>query len=142
MRIFFKASATAAQIARVEYLKPGAPDYMWLGIVSLFLLMILIAIAVVPDRLRVHTEYRQFKYWHRVITVATIAAAAYHIAASNFYLRTWYQLAIIFFLVVVIFIGRDYWNRLGQIAIATPARFLYVSLLFVAVFAAIRNLPA
>ena len=125
----------------IEFLKIGAPGYMWLGVVSLLLLTILIAIAVVPDRLRVHRDYSEFRYWHRVITVATIAAAAYHIAASRFYLQTWYQVAIFALLACAVCIGRDVWIRLGQIAIATPAAYLGISAICIAVFVFIRNLP-
>ena len=51
--------------AVVEFMKPGAPDYMWHGIVSLLLLGVLITVALVPDRFRVHSDYPAFKYWHR-----------------------------------------------------------------------------
>ncbi len=34
--------------AAVEFLKPGAPDYMWLGVVSLLALGILMTVALLP----------------------------------------------------------------------------------------------
>ena len=35
--------------AVVEYIKPDAPDYMWLGVVGLLFLGVLIAVALLPD---------------------------------------------------------------------------------------------
>ncbi len=82
---FLLGDATA-----VEFIKIGAPDYMWLGIVSLILFIVLMTTANVPDRSRVHQNYPSFKYWHRVLTIAMIASAAYHVVVSNFYLGSWY----------------------------------------------------
>ena len=77
--------------AAVEFMKPGAPGYMWLGMAGLLLLGVLITVALVPDRMRVHKDYPAFKYWHRVIAIATIASVTYHIVLSSFYLAAWYR---------------------------------------------------
>ena len=53
--------------AVVEFVKPGAFEDMWLGVIGLLSLGILMTVALVPDRLRVHKDYPAFKYWHRVI---------------------------------------------------------------------------
>ena len=53
--------------AVVEFMKTGAPDYMWHGIVGTILLGVLITVARLPDRLRVHKDYAAFRYWHRVL---------------------------------------------------------------------------
>ena len=126
----------------VEFIKFGAPDYMWLGIVSVVLLAILIITAIVPDRLRVHNNYPSFKYWHRVLTIAMIASAAYHIVVSNFYLDAWYQAGLFVLISLAVCLGRAYWIKLGQIAIVSPAVYLSVSAILIVAFAGLRNLPA
>jgi predicted ferric reductase len=126
----------------VEFIKMGAPDYMWLGIVSFLLLAILIITATVPDRIRLHENYASFKYWHRVLTVAMILSAAYHIVVSNFYLHAWYQGALFALLSVSVCLGRAYWTRLGQIDIVSPLVYLSICTVSVVAFAAIRNIPA
>ena len=126
----------------VEFVKIGAPDYMWLGVVSLIFFIVLITTANVPDRLRVHKNYPSFKYWHRVLTIVVIAGAAYHILVSNFYLGAWYQALLFGLISIAVYMGRNYWFRLGQIAIASPVIFIGLSAALVGVFAMIRNLPA
>ena len=127
--------------AAVEFIKPGAPDYMWLGVVGLLLLGILITVALIPDRLRVHKDYPAFKYWHRVLAIATIACITYHIVVSDFYLATRYQAALFVALAVAVSFGRMYWIRLGQLPIATVSVYLVLSVMLTAAFAAVRNLP-
>jgi hypothetical protein len=126
----------------VEFIKIGAPDYMWLGIVSLFVFIVLITTANLPERMRVHRSYPAFKYWHRVLTIVVIGGAAYHIVVSNFYLATWYQAALFVLISFAVCLGRTYWIKLGQIVIASPAIFLALSSVLVIAFAGIRNLPA
>ena len=128
--------------AVVEFMKFRAPDYMWHGIVSIILLGILITVALVPDRFRVHKDYPAFRYWHRVVAVATIMTATYHIVVSNFYLGTWYQALLFVLLAVAVTFGRNYRIRLGQIPVVGVRVFIVVSVVFVAAFASIRNLPA
>lgn len=127
--------------AVTEFLKPGAPDYMWLGLVSLLLLGILMTVALVPDRLRIHRNYPSFKYWHRVVAIATIATATYHIVVSNFYLGAWYQAALFVLVAIAASVGRAYWIKLGQMPIATNLAYVLVSAVLGALFVAVRNLP-
>ena len=127
--------------AMTEFLKPGAPDYMWLGVVSLLLLGILMTVALVPDRMRVHKTYPAFKYWHRVIAIATIATATYHIVVSNFYLGTWYQGVLFVLFAIAVSVGRAYWIKLGQIRIVSNFAYVLASVLFGALFVTVRNLP-
>lgn len=128
--------------AAVEFIKIGAPDYMWLGIAGLVSLVVLVMIANVPDRLHVHRDYPGFKYWHRVLTVVVIASAAYHIVVSNFYLGSWYQAGLFVLISLLAFMVRDYRARLGRIVIASPGRYLALSAVLTIVFAGFRNLPA
>jgi hypothetical protein len=127
--------------AVIEFLKPGAPDYMWLGLASLLLLGILMTVALVPDRMRVHGNYPAFKYWHRVVAVATIISATYHIVVSNFYLGAWYQVVLFVSITLAAAFGRAYWIKLGQIPVATNVSYILVSAVFGALFVAVRNLP-
>lgn len=123
-----------------EYLKPGAPGYMWLGVISLLSLAVLVLIAHMPDRMRVHTSYSAFRYWHRIVAIAAIVAAAYHIVASQFYLGTWYQAALFSTLTIAALFGRTQWARLGPFPIATNASYIFVSAIFGALFVALRNM--
>jgi len=134
---FLLGDATA-----VEFIKLGAPDYMWLGIVSVVLLAVLITTAIVPDRLRVHKDYPSFKYWHRVLTISMIASAAYHVIVSNFYLDAWYQAGLFVFISIAVCLGRAYWIKLGQIAIVSPVIYVALSVAMAVAFAGLRNLPA
>lgn len=134
---FLLGDATA-----VEFIKLGAPDYMWLGIVSVVLLAVLITTAIVPDRLRVHKDYPSFRYWHRVLTIAMIASAAYHVVVSNFYLDAWYQAGLFVLISIAVCLGRVYWIKLGQIVIVSPVVYVALSVAMAAAFAGLRNLPA
>ena len=134
---FLLGDATA-----VEFIKFGAPDYMWLGIVSVVLLAILITTAIVPDRLRVHKDYPSFKYWHRVLTISMIASAAYHVVVSNFYLDAWYQAGLFVLISIAVCLGRAYWIKLGQIAIVSPVAYVALSVAMAVAFAGLRNLAA
>jgi hypothetical protein len=126
----------------VEFMKPGAPDYMWHGIVSMILLGVLITVALVPDRFRVHRDYPAFRYWHRVVAVATIATATYHIVVSNFYLGAWYQAMLFVGLAAVVASGRSLWLRFARLPVASMPAYLATALFFAACFAALRNIPA
>lgn len=88
-----------------------------------------------------HKTYPSFKYWHRVLTVTMIASAAYHIVVSNFYLAAWYQAALFVLISIGVCLGRAYWVKLGQIAIASPVVYLAISTFLITAFAALRNLP-
>ena len=128
--------------AVVEFMKLGAPDYMWHGIVSFLLLGVLITFALVPDRFRLHRDYPSFKYWHRVLAIATIATATYHIVVSDFYLGVWYQGFLFALIAIAVAFGRPYWMNLGQLPIAKTGVYVAVALGCAVLFTAIRNLPA
>lgn len=128
--------------AVVEFMKLGAPDYMWHGIASFLLLGFLITVALVPDRFRVHKNYPSFRYWHRVVAIATIGTATYHIVVSNFYLGAWYQGLLFALLAIAVVFGRAYWLKLGQIPVARTSMYIVTSLAVAAVFTVVRNIPA
>ena len=100
--------------AAVDFLKIGAPDYMWLGLVGFLSLIVLITIALVPDRIRIHKDYAAFRYWHQVLAIVTIAASGYHIVVSGFYLGSWYQVLLFVSVVIAASFGRAYWIKFGN----------------------------
>jgi len=125
----------------VEYVKFGAPDYMWLGIASLLLLFILVTSALMPDRLRLHKDYSVFKYWHRVIAIATILAATYHIVVSNFYVNSKMQILLFVTIAVAASFGNAFWRRSDKLQLPSLTIFLFSSSIVIFVFAVVRNLP-
>ena len=126
--------------AVIEYLKPGAPDYMWLGLIGLILLFVLIIISLVPDRLRVHRDYPAFLSWHRILAITLIACCVYHIVVSDFYLGSWYQAVSFIVLATIVSAGRKWWLKLRPSPVATPASLLLLTVVFTGLFSAIRNL--
>ena len=125
----------------VEYLRPGAPLYMWAGVLGLLMLFVLMIIAVPPDRQRMHDDYGGFRYWHRIISIIAVVGAGYHIAASRFYLDSGYQLVLFAVVTAAVCFGRRYWGRIGQIRIVSPTLFLVLGVAMACGFAALRNLP-
>jgi len=127
--------------AAVEYIKIGAPDYMWLGIVGLILLFLLVIISLLPDRQKVHKTYPLFLYWHRVLAVTTVACCVYHIVVSHFYLTTWYQVVLFIAVATAASFGRSWWIRFGPLPVVSPVVMLLMTVLFTGIFSVIRNLP-
>lgn len=127
--------------AAVELIKPGAPDYMWLGLISLVLLLALITVALPTDRRRLHRDHASFRHWHRFLSIATIAAATYHIVISGFYLGSGYQVAMLICLVSLVCFGRSIWTKLAPVALASTTVLLAFSTAMALLFAALRNLP-
>ncbi len=128
--------------AVVEFIKIGAPDYMWLGVASFVLLCLLMTIAIVPDRIRIDKNYNRFRYWHQVLAVSTIATATYHIVVSDFYSDRWYQGLLITCVAIAAAFGRPYWVNLKDLRLMSNASYLFVSAIFCVVFVCIRNIPA
>jgi len=126
--------------AAIEYIKPGAPAYMWLGIVGLLLLFVLVIISLVPDRLKVHKDYPVFLYWHRVLAIATVASCVYHIVFSDFYLASWYQAVLFILVATAASFGRPWWVKFGPVPVVSPAVFLLMTVAFTSVFSVVRNI--
>ena len=124
----------------VEYVKVSAPDYMWLGVASLVLLFVLVTSALLPDRLRLHKDYSVFKYWHRIIAIATILSATYHIVVSNFYVNSKLQLLLFVTVAVTASFGHAVWRRSEKLQLPSLAIFLFSCSVAILVFAAVRNL--
>lgn len=71
----------------VEYLKPGAPAYMWAGLLSLCLILFVILSARPTARKIAFISHRSFCRWHRPLSWLAIGAALFHILGSQLYIR-------------------------------------------------------
>ena len=126
----------------VEFVKLRAPDYMWHGVAAFLMLGYLIIVALMPERLSVHRHYRSFRYWHRLLAIAMTLTAAYHIGGSQFYLNTWYQLALFVALIAAGLFSKSLRDRMSEIPHASVAAYAGLSTVMVVIFALLRNLPA
>ena len=123
--------------AVVEYLKPGAPAYMWTGVLGIVAAALLAALARLPTRVRRHSSYDRFRQLHLALSIAAICFSGHHIAASGFYLQTPLQIALFLLIAAAVIVARPLGFRpLGK---ASPRAFLLVSAVGVAVFVAVRN---
>ena len=75
------------------------------------------------------------------VAVVTIISAAYHIVVSDYYLTAWYQAMLFVLVTLAAAFGRAYWIKLGQLPVATNVSYFVVSVVFGALFVAVRNLP-
>ncbi|MFK8049854.1 MAG: ferric reductase-like transmembrane domain-containing protein [Halioglobus sp.] len=125
--------------AAVEYIRPGAPIYMWAGVASLILLCIVITVSLPPDRQRVHSSHSVFKYWHQLLSVSAIAAGAYHIVGSGFYLSSWYQALLLSLLALLTCFARPLWQRIVHPPFVGSVAYLAISVVLIVVFSTVRN---
>lgn len=122
--------------AVIDFLKPRAPLYLWAGVLGLLLLGLLITIALVPDRYRIHRDHRLFRHWHRWLAVATLVAVTWHIVASGFYLYETYQVVLFVLLAGVACIG---WRGSAGVPTAGARSYLGISTLCIVAFIVIRD---
>jgi hypothetical protein len=125
--------------AAVEYIKPGAPAYMWTGILGALSLFVLIVLAKMPTRQKAHRSHAAFRRSHQLVAIAGILCAIHHIIASGFYLRSWYQVILLAAFAAIAMFGRGIWGRLRQTRRVTPGNLLVISFLGAAVFTVVRN---
>lgn len=95
----------------LDYLKPGAPPYMWAGLLSLLLLGFLIISARPGGRKQVFLNHPHFRHWHRALSWLAIAAALFHIIGSAFYLRNVFQYAGMALLSMAVFLPGPFVER-------------------------------
>ncbi len=121
------------------YLLPGGPAHMWFGLAGLVLLALLSVVARVPDRLRVHRQYRHFRRTHRILGYAVIGTLGLHVVLSGFYLPMWWQAGLLFGLSLACMTGRGYWARLAPARAASVGGYLVLGAIACAVFLLIRD---
>lgn len=124
------------------YLTPGGPHYMWLGLIGLLALALLTALARMPDRMRVHGNFRNFRRWHRRLGFLAVAGSGLHVLLSGFYLSGWAQALLLALLAAATCFGRGLWAKLGAAPVASSRAFLAVGAVAVGLFVLMRNLPA
>lgn len=121
------------------YLQPGAPLYMWAGLIGILALAALCGIARMPDRMRVHRRYGSFRMTHRGLGFAVVIAAVLHVMLSGFYLATWLQWAALVLIVLCACFGRLYWARLPGPPSASSMVYLICGGVAVLLFVLLRN---
>ncbi|HNP35351.1 MAG TPA: hypothetical protein PKK10_05815 [Woeseiaceae bacterium] len=125
--------------AALQYIRIGAPAYMWAGIVSVFFLGLSVWFATLPARQHVYGGYTSFRYWHRLFAIIAIAGATYHIVQSGFYLHTWYQSVFFIAIVVIVTFNRSLKTGIVAAVPARPRTFLLVGTFASIIFALLRN---
>ena len=124
----------------VEYIRPGAPLYMWSGVLALVVLGIFIAIAVLPDRYLVHHDHQSFRFWHLLLAILTLAAATYHVVGSGYYLTSWIQLIALVCLAALSGLSREVRQKVAAIPLVSVASCLAISLVSAGLFALVHDL--
>ena len=122
------------------YLKPGAPFYMWFGLVAIVALAVLAVLARMPDRMRVHRRFPVFRRVHRILAFFGVGSAALHIMLSGFYLPTWSQSVLIGVILLAMCLGRSVWRRLPESPTASGLSYLLIGGGAVGLFVLIRTL--
>ena len=114
--------------ASVEYVRIGAPYYMWAGIGSLAFLLLSVWISVLPARVRIYQNHSSFKFWHRVFAILTIVGALYHILGSGFYLATVGQVSVMLIVTVFVCCARNLKLRIPQSEVATTQELILITI--------------
>ena len=134
--------------AVVEFMKPGAPAYMWFGIAGMALLGALVLAPPLPEGRRATGGPGMVRRRHGLLAVAVILAAAGHVVGSQFYLRAPHQVLLFVLLAAAACSGRvpmagagaDPGAASAAKPITIAAFYLGYCLLFAFLFSAIRNL--
>lgn len=124
--------------AAIEFIKPGAPAYMWTGVGSLLLIVSLVVLARQPTRRRAHRRYRTFRSSHLALSMLALGLAAHHVIGSGFYLRTGGQALALVAVALLAIAARPFGVRVRR----EPARaraFLALTAVSVLAFAVVRN---
>lgn len=124
------------------HLLPGGPAHMWLGLAGLVLLAVLSILARMPDRLRVHRQYRGFRRVHRILGIAVVVTAGLHMVMNGFYLSAWWQAGALVALSVACMAGRSHWAKLRHPPAASSTNYLVSGALACSLFLLIRNVAS
>ncbi|MEO9779443.1 MAG: hypothetical protein ABJH07_05240 [Sedimentitalea sp.] len=121
------------------YLQPGAPLYMWAGLVGIISLAALSILARMPDRMRVHKRFSSFRNTHRVLGFIVVAATAHHVLLSGIYLTSWPQWVLLALIGLGACFGRQYWSRLSHPPSASSVVYLSFGSIAILLFVLVRN---
>ncbi len=124
----------------VEYILPGAPIYMWAGLVAFVLLNVLLLIGLPGFRRQIYRHRDSFRRWHRWIAIVTIAATCWHIVGSGHYLRASYQWAPMLAIAAAACFAPRFIARKSDLNAWASRQFLGFTLVATAAFALVRNL--
>ena len=126
----------------VEYLRPGAPLYMWVGLAGFALLNLLMLVSLPSYRRRVHRSHAGFRHWHRGFAIAVTVGAAWHILMSGHYLRSPIQwLAFVALVAFACLAYRFDWHNNDRER-RSWHRYLGVAMGAATLFALVRNIPS
>ncbi len=125
--------------AAIAYIRPGAPAYMWSGVLALALLMLSSAWSVLPDRMLRYRSYARFKIWHRALGVLALVAALYHVLASGFYVDSGVEATALIALSLMAGCARELRFAPSGAAVAGPLGFAVAGAAAAACFLLLRN---
>lgn len=124
----------------ITYIQPGAPLYMWVGCAGFAFLVGMMIVGMPQYRLRLYRRYANFRYWHRVLALATVGATLWHVLGSGMYFAAWYQAVLLVAIAGAVCTGDRAWFRRATVGQSTTAAFVAAGLALTLSFAALRNL--
>jgi len=81
----------------IEYLKPNAPLYMWIGSFSAIFMVSIIISSLTSFKSNFYDNTYNFKKVHRIMSWLIIVGCLFHIIGSGFYIsQPWQIISIIF----------------------------------------------
>lgn len=125
----------------VEYLQPGAPLYMWVGLAGFALLNLLVLVSLPWYRRRVHRSHAGFRDWHRGLAIAVTVGSAWHILVSGQYLRSPIQWLAFVALVAFACLAYRFGRHNSDLDRHSWYRYLGVAMAATTLFALVRNIP-
>ena len=124
----------------VQYILPGAPAYMWSGVLAFVLVVFLLVIALPSYRYRAHQQHEAFRRWHLWLSILTLVATLYHMVGSGFYIRSWLHYGS---LLIVVLIAYRCAHCVRENAASSPRPtdvFAITGLLGALLFTVVRNI--
>ena len=123
----------------LEYLTPPAPLTMWSGLLALVCLLLLVGSSLVPIRSQAYQHHAAFKHWHRCLSWLAVAASAYHMIGTGFYLPSpWQGWLLALLALTVLWPGLIATDR--AITAGSAFRLPILAIAASLMFAALRNL--
>ena len=104
----------------LEYLKPGAPAYMWSGVLGFFLMGFLLFSSTDSNRPEQFLSANSFRVWHKLLAIGVVVSSIYHILGSSFYLNQYWQWTLLSAMAITVFLisGRR-WFRDSRTSVLT-----------------------